>query len=262
MAPPSGNSQTNIQMDNQNKDAIQQRPGRQWFDDKSIRNDFTSKVFAILTCQLACTITVIIVFMTTKVLRDFCRNDKNATICLAVFGVATLVFFFVLTCFQDARRRFPVNFILLALFTIFESLTLAIVSCSYSVSAVVIAFGATAIITVIISIWSRCSSFDSTRYGYLICYLSLIYILIAVVGVSIMAIVNPALLKSQAVQVGLGLLGGLLGSIYLFYDMQLILGGRHIEMNEEEHIYAAMTLFSDIIQIFLSILQIIGPDSS
>ena len=45
-------------------------------------------------------------------------------------------------------------------------------------------------------------------------------------------------------------------SMFLVYDTQQIMGGRKYEINPEEHIYAAICLYLDIINIFLAILRL------
>lgn len=45
---------------------------------------------------------------------------------------------------------------------------------------------------------------------------------------------------------------------FLAYDTQLLMGGRKHELSPEEHIFAALQLYMDIVQIFLFILRILG----
>jgi len=40
----------------------------------------------------------------------------------------------------------------------------------------------------------------------------------------------------------------------------MLLGGRKLELSPEEHIYAALTLYMDIIQVFLSLLSLFGSN--
>lgn len=45
---------------------------------------------------------------------------------------------------------------------------------------------------------------------------------------------------------------------YLIYDTQQIIGGKRIELSEEEYICGALTLYVDIMQIFWAILTLFG----
>lgn len=49
---------------------------------------------------------------------------------------------------------------------------------------------------------------------------------------------------------------------FLAYHTKLIVGGKHAKyrMNEKDYVYGAMALYSDIVQIFLNILRLIGED--
>lgn len=57
--------------------------------------------------------------------------------------------------------------------------------------------------------------------------------------------------------------GALLFSIYLIYDTQMMMGGKHKHsISPEEYVFAALTLYLDIINIFLYILSIIGASKN
>lgn len=54
-------------------------------------------------------------------------------------------------------------------------------------------------------------------------------------------------------------LGALIFSVYLVYDTQLMMGGKHkYSISPEEYIFAALNLYLDIVNIFMYILTIIG----
>lgn len=50
--------------------------------------------------------------------------------------------------------------------------------------------------------------------------------------------------------------------LYLIFDTQLIIGGRHkFAITPEEYIFAALTLYVDVITLFLYILEIVSRAS-
>ena len=57
-----------------------------------------------------------------------------------------------------------------------------------------------------------------------------------------------------------GCIGVLVFSLFLVYDTQLLVGGRKYELSEEEYVFAALTIYIDVIQIFLYLLSILGND--
>jgi protein lifeguard len=58
-------------------------------------------------------------------------------------------------------------------------------------------------------------------------------------------------------------LGALIFCIYLVYDIQLMMGGKHkYSISPEEYIFAALNLYVDIVNIFMYILMLIGASRS
>ncbi|CAG2171459.1 unnamed protein product [Oppiella nova] len=50
-----------------------------------------------------------------------------------------------------------------------------------------------------------------------------------------------------------------LGATYLVVDTQMIMGGSHkVQVSSEEYIFAALTLYLDMINIFLYVLHILS----
>lgn len=45
---------------------------------------------------------------------------------------------------------------------------------------------------------------------------------------------------------------------FLAVDTQLLLGNKNLSLSPEEYIFAALNLYTDIIQIFIYILSIVG----
>ena len=58
---------------------------------------------------------------------------------------------------------------------------------------------------------------------------------------------------------GYGCIGALIFSLYIVYDTQLMMGGKHkYSLSPEEYIFAALNLYLDIINLFLYLLSIFG----
>ena len=45
---------------------------------------------------------------------------------------------------------------------------------------------------------------------------------------------------------------------FLAYDTQLVMGGKKYELSPEEYVFASLTLYMDVIRIFLLLLAIFG----
>ena len=66
-------------------------------------------------------------------------------------------------------------------------------------------------------------------------------------------------LTSRWLMIGYGSLGALVFSLYIVYDTQLMMGGKHkYALSPEEYIFAALNLYLDFIQLFRFILMIVG----
>ncbi|KAH8024311.1 hypothetical protein HPB51_022430 [Rhipicephalus microplus] len=52
-------------------------------------------------------------------------------------------------------------------------------------------------------------------------------------------------------------LGAILFMAFLAFDTQMLMGGRKMELSPEEHIFAALQLYMDIVQIFLFLLRLL-----
>jgi protein lifeguard len=61
---------------------------------------------------------------------------------------------------------------------------------------------------------------------------------------------------------GYSVCGATLFVLYLAHHTKLIVSGKHSKyrMNEEDYVFGAMTLYNDIINIFLYLLRILGDD--
>ena len=54
-------------------------------------------------------------------------------------------------------------------------------------------------------------------------------------------------------------IGAIIFSVYIVYDTQLMIGGKHkYFLSPEEYIFASLNLYLDIINLFMYILSIIG----
>lgn len=68
------------------------------------------------------------------------------------------------------------------------------------------------------------------------------------------------ILRSQVLAVIYAALGTLVFSLFLVYDTQLVLGGKHrrYQFSIDDAVFAALALYLDIINLFLFILSLVG----
>lgn len=184
--------------------------------------------------------------------RQYFQNSGALWLYLA-FAVAMVVYF-VLICVESTRRSFPTNFILLAILTLAFGLIAAIFSARFNTATVLYAFGATAFATLTIILLAKFSPFDMTTCGCALCVLGIVHLFASLI---LTLILVPAGQASTAAIFIAGS-GAFLVSLYLMFDLQLIMGGRSLELSPEEYILASVMLYIDIINLFQYMLILFG----
>ncbi|XP_065569580.1 protein lifeguard 1-like isoform X1 [Artemia franciscana] len=217
------------------------------FSDASIRKGFIRKVFAILMCQLLVSLGFISLFVYNEGVRQWTlRNSYLVWVAFAIVMVTMLT----LACCDGMRRKFPWNFILLGLFTVAESFMLGTVSATYKADEVVLAVGICAAVCLALTIFAMQTKVDFTALGGILLCCTVVLFIFGIVAIFI---------PGNTVRLVYASLGALLFSVYLVFDVQLMMGGKHkYSISPEEYIFAALNLYVDIVNIFMFILSIIG----
>ncbi|KOX78079.1 Protein lifeguard 1 [Melipona quadrifasciata] len=217
------------------------------FSDKSIRNGFIRKVYSILMLQLLITVSMIALFLYHIPTQKFVRSHTEL---FWISFVATIVLIICMACCTSVRRKAPMNFIFLFLFTVAESFLLATAASTYSSEEVLLAVGITAAVCLALTLFAFQTKFDFTGLNSVLFIAMIIFLLFGIIAMiwhgKIMTLVYASI-------------GALLFSFYLIYDTQMMIGGKHkYTISPEEYIFAALNLYIDVINIFLYILTIIG----
>ena len=112
------------------------------------------------------------------------------------------------------------------------------------------AFGVTVVIVLALTLFAFQTKFDFTGFGpYMIIFL------IILIGMGIATI----FVRNKILMICYSALGVLIFSVYLVIDTQMMMGKSHkFSISPEDYIFAVVTLYIDIIMIFLYLLQIFG----
>ncbi|CAH2237555.1 protein lifeguard 1 [Pararge aegeria] len=217
------------------------------FSEQSIRRGFIRKVYAILMCQLLITMGFIALFLFHKPTSDFVRQNPY------LFWIALVVLIVCLismACCTEVRRTAPMNFIFLTLFTLAQSFLLGVVTSTYSVDAVMMAVGITAAVSLGLTLFAFQTKWDFTMMGGALVAASIVLLVFGILAL---------IMRNNILTIVYASAGALIFSLYLVYDTQLMMGGKHkYSISPEEYIFAALNLYLDIVNIFLFILTIIG----
>jgi len=217
-------------------------------ESKDIRRVFIRKVYSILMIQLAITFGIIALFHFTPKVRDYVRSPGGQWLYWTSY-VVFLVVYFALICSKRAARRFPLNMILLGILTLSMGYMMGMISAFYKIESVLIAVGITAFVCLGVTLFSF-----QTKYDFTSCMGVLFVISLALLGFGIICIFTYSRIM-YTIYAGLG---AVVFSIFLAVDTQLIMGGKRHEISAEDHIFAALMLYIDIVYIFMFILSLLG----
>ncbi|XP_056148538.1 transmembrane BAX inhibitor motif containing 1a [Lampris incognitus] len=226
--------------------------GSGW-DSLSVRHAFIRKVYLILASQLLVTTAIVAVFTFVDSVRNFVQ--QNQAVYWASFGVY-FVTHLVLVCCKGPRRKFPWNAILLLIFTLSMSYMTGAISSHYDTKAVFLALAITAVVCIAVTIFCFQTKVDFTKCQGLFCVLGIVMLVTGIITVIVLSFKYiPWLHMLYAA------LGAIVYTLFLAYHTQLLIGNRKYSISPEEYVFAALSIYVDIIQIFIFLLQIIGASS-
>ncbi|CAB3361634.1 Hypothetical predicted protein [Cloeon dipterum] len=220
------------------------------FSDKSIRRGFIRKVYSILMLQLLVTFGFISIFVFNENTKLWAR--QNVWITYVALGV-TVVTMLVIACCGEVRRKAPMNFILLGVFTLAESFLMGVISSFHQGEAVFMAVGITAVVCLALTLFAFQTKWDFTMMGGILLVAAVVFLVFGLVAM---------FFPGKTMTLVYASIGAVLFSVYLIYDTQMMIGGNHkYSISPEEYIFAALNIYMDIINIFMYILTIIGASS-
>ena len=147
-------------------------------------------------------------------------------------------------------KRYPYNYIYLSLFTVFITYLLALATVYYDTKFLILGVGITVSLTISLTLFACQTKYDFTGCGpYLLCFLW---------GLILIGIINCFLENSILLTIQAGI-GAIVFSFYIVYDTQLIVGGKHKQyrFSVDDYVLATLSLYLDIINLFIYILQIL-----
>ncbi|ELT96382.1 hypothetical protein CAPTEDRAFT_166128 [Capitella teleta] len=204
-----------------------------------IRMGFLRKVYSILSCQLIFTTIVGAIFWYLEPQKNFPQTN-NVLLMVSAFSSLGLIIALSLK-----SRVVPTNYILLAVFTLCESILVGSVVSLYEAHSVIQAFALTAAVTIALTTYTMQSKRDFSTWGAG---------LFSVLLVLIMAGFLQIFLQSEMVDMAIAVGGAVLFSLFIIFDTHMIMS----KVTPEEYIHASVNLYLDIINLFLHILRALG----
>ncbi|KAG6367412.1 hypothetical protein INS49_001601 [Diaporthe citri] len=209
-----------------------------------IRNQFVRKVYTILTVQLLATGAVSTISFVSPAYKEWIQGHP-ALVFISMFGAIGMM---LLTYWK--RHSYPTNLLFLSGFTLLEAYTISVVVSFYKTSIVLNAVLLTAGIFVFLTAFACQTKYDFTSW--------MPYLFGGLWGLILFGFMAAFFPYSSTGELIYGGLAALIFSGYILVDTQLVMRHHHVE----EEIAAAISLYLDIINLFLAILRILNSQQN
>jgi FtsH-binding integral membrane protein len=214
------------------------------------RHRFILKVYSILFVMITTTFIINAIFFVSSSAKEWLQYGNNTIVIFIPCTIGLFVIIFLMICIPTCRYVSPHNYICLTLFTLFMSFILVPATTTYNTNIVLLAFGATMFITLGLTLFSVQTKWDFTGIGP--------YLSVVLFGLLFLGFIQ-IFVHDQVLNTVYSSIGAILFSFYIVYDTQLIVGGDHKnKIGTEEYIFAALSLYLDIINLFISLLELMG----
>lgn len=209
-----------------------------------IRMAFIRKVYAILTAQLLGTAVLGGLSMMSESYQKFIKENQWP---MWVSLIGAFVFL-GLTFWK--RKSYPTNLMFLAGFTLMEAYSISVVIAFTDNHIVLQAVIFTLGIFVALSLFACQTKYDFTHWAP--------YLFGALWVLILFGFMSAFFPHTSTMELGYGVVAALIFSGYILVDTQLIMRHYHVE----EEIAAAISLYLDIINLFLAILRILNSQNN
>ena len=216
----------------------------------NIRLGFIRKVFGILTVQLLFTTLSSLWCMNSNSLKIFLITHRMLYF-LVIF--LELVIIIVMICCRGVTRMVPINYLLLAAFTILESYIVGLICAFSNPQVVFMATCMTLIITICLTIYAITTKTDFSTKGSFLFLIS---------GILFCLILFNFFFRMKILHIIICCIGVLITGFYLVYDIQLIVGKKREMLEVDDYILGAFFLYIDIINLFLYLLSLFNSSSN
>eukprot|EP00879_Flechtneria_rotunda_P027905 GHRR01029952.1.p1 GENE.GHRR01029952.1~~GHRR01029952.1.p1 ORF type:complete len:221 (-),score=49.24 GHRR01029952.1:470-1132(-) len=211
-----------------------------------MRHAFLRKVLSLLTVQLLLTAAVAAPLIMHKSVRHFLHHNPW------MFGLAvilTTTVLLVMAWSESARRRHPTNALLLLLFTAAQGMLIGTASATYSTHVLLLGTLIAAVVSLALIAYASQTAVDFTASGGIL-YSALVVLLVVTLA--------NWFLGFKTLHLLIGGCGALVFGAYLVYDVQLLASGESCyQVSADEYVFAAMNVYTDVITLFMYILQVL-----
>jgi FtsH-binding integral membrane protein len=211
------------------------------------RLGFVRKVYALTLLQLAFTTISVGLSISSTALQTYLYTSSVPYILGVLLTFAPLL---AITFSPKLAREVPTNFAILAAFTVGQSITVAFTCIHYTPSSVLTAAVMTLIMTAGLTAYAWTTPRDySVKTGILLVLLK---------ALIMFTLIFLFFSRSRALELLVSLAFTVIFSIYIVVDTQIILGNKKLALSYDDYIIGSLTLYTDIISLFLRLVQLLG----
>ncbi|KAK5017802.1 transmembrane BAX inhibitor motif-containing protein [Cryomyces antarcticus] len=209
-----------------------------------IRMQFVRKVYSILTVQLLATAALSAVSFWSTSYKTWIQTNQWM-MWTSLFGA---IGFMLLTFWK--RKSYPTNLLFLSGFTALEAYSISVITSFYDSKIVLEALIFTLGIFIALTLFACQSKYDFTSW--------MPYLFGGLWVLIIFGLMSAFFPYNSKVELGYGIVMALIFSGYILVDTQLVMRHYHVE----EEIAAAISLYLDVINLFLAILRILNSQQN
>ncbi|KAL7068017.1 hypothetical protein ACR3K2_14490 [Cryptosporidium serpentis] len=215
--------------------------------DLKIRHGFIRRVYILLSILACISFSIILFFTYYKPAFWWISTNYWISIVCTISAMILVIF---LAFFPSIAQNHKVGMTILFSLSVLYAVGISGLSVHINQNSVIIAFTSSIGVFLMLSLFAAQVKYDFTGYGpYL------------VIGLFVMLIYGFALFIlnfKSFVMIIYGALGVVISSLYIVYDTQLIIGGKHrkYKFSIDDYIFATLSLYLDIVNIFAYLLTI------
>jgi len=226
-----------------------------------VRVDFVRKVYGILGFQLLLTVGIAAPVRMMVTPAQMMQHHGLVTV---IIFTPVIMLVAVQCCCHQTLKQHPQNLCFLLLFTVFEALTVGLVTVMYTTPSVLMVACVTAGLVLSLSVYAACTKQDFTGCGpYLFAFcMALMWFSFILCLFSWFTPIPGPMHKLYS---GLAVI---MFAFYIVYDTQMIIGeapifgiGAHhrgMGYSIDDYVFAALNLYIDIIGLFMNLLALFG----
>jgi FtsH-binding integral membrane protein len=209
----------------------------------NIKNRFIQKIYMLLSCQLAITMTMSMIFYYDSTLTQFALSNTGMVI---VSFLCTLLFLFLAFCYG---RVYPYNYLILLGFTLGESYSITYLCLFYQAPSIFLAWGMTLGVFLSLSIYVHWTQKDFNFLGAGL----FAGLMVIIIGGLIQVFWLP---NDQILSTTMAILGSFIACGYILYDTSEMIH----RLEPDDFVHACMNLYLDIIMLFVRLLELFGEE--